>query len=126
MNFDNTITFQQLPLNCQTKLTLKASFSSPIVIQYVNGGSDLTYNYLNFFDLNTAYALINCDIIKCEYGDTCGASMAITSTDVTSMATSTPWNLEAKRNVLAGYSANLCIRCTMTNMYILDQAFVIT
>ena len=76
--FENIFTIAQPLLDCSNLLVLKAGAPSSISIPYVDGGADLSKSHLDFFDLTPTAGCT----YSCNYGDSCGPSTTITSTNV--------------------------------------------
>ena len=82
----------------------------PITIEYINGGSALTYNYQTFYDINTDISLSNCNVLNCVYVDAnlnvCGSTFTpiLVPTAISSVGSSNPWVLSARRDGLGGYT----------------------
>ena len=72
-------------------LVLKAGAPTAISIAYLDGGADLSKNYLDFFDET---AVLGCSM-TCNWGDSCGAVSTITSPNVSKTST-TPFEVTYK------------------------------
>ena len=59
-------------------LVPKAAAPTAISIQYLDGGADLSKNYLDFLDETI---VLGCSV-TCNWGDSCSAVSAITSSNV--------------------------------------------
>jgi len=91
-------------------LTLKTG-PDDIVIPFVNGGGDQTLaaNYEVFF---TALDKTNFPVDSCVLSNiaSCGTPLA---TGGNVAIGSSPWAITAKRTIIAGYTSDVCIRCSI-------------
>ena len=86
------------------------SISAPFKnLVYSSSGPGKTYDYTEFFNEKNPPLPLGCTI-SYQVGDTCGG--ALTGSDISQTASSTPWTITAKENIVGGYDKTVCQRCT--------------
>ena len=122
-----TFSIEQLPLDCNNVLVANAQ--TFITHPYVEGGSGFNIVLTEFFTLTP---IDGCTLV-CNYGDTCGAAVAlthqttVTPTTIFTEPTTLTWDsgsgtahpfdtLIALNNVIEGYGpSTVCLYCTSNN-----------
>lgn len=64
-------------LDCSNLLVVNGGAPTSISLPYLDGGSNISNNYLDIFDLSP---ISDCSVIACKYGNTCGLASTISGT----------------------------------------------
>ena len=96
--------------DCSTQLTPKIG-PDDIVITFESGGGDQTLaaDYEVFF---TALDKTDCPVDSCVLSDIASCGTPLASGGNVAIGSSS-WAITAKKTVTAGYTSNVCIRCSI-------------
>ena len=123
--FQKSLVITQTILDCAPLLTVKATPPIAVQVPYLHLGADLTLNYLDFYDESP---ITNCEILGCNFGDTCGDATTISEPNILQVTSTNPKSLSYSQSFIGvtGYGPHLvCVHCKVTNDFIDQYTFTI-